>query len=972
MSFGSIKEDTFLNMKISNICDLDARGDGTTDDYDAANEAHTVATANGGTVFFPPGTYKLSSDLTINANVTLDFSPGAKLSIDSGKTVTINGHIADTVHQIFSGDGSVAGAPKNDFVRPEWWGAVGDGTTVCTSAIRTAIEFVAEDSSSIGTVRFIAGTYVIDASEVAVTAGTGVDGTWTFTNGSTTVTAAADGNATGRIYPGQYVRVSTGSTWYKVDSVTSDDEFELSTSFGEDTVTDTEDATKVGVKCAMSFDADKDGVRLVGEIARHTGSTAGSGTQLYFAGSGDNVIDTDTYGIYMAGCSQWFFQNIQFAGNSSARPAGGIFIESSATLGTSANHRFYNCDFRYFTDSCLHLYGTFRNSFHDTHFGISRVGIISYGGQLNTFIHCPIIQCTVGFAGSGQNFSFIGCDFEGSDQGIVVNATSISYYKIENSTGWLLSGLYFESMGDQDIIKLRNAYGFTIGPVYVSGANDRLYLSTNCVRSTVTNWDGDIYIHADSAYNKIVNCSGTVTNNDSDSFELNDILLDDGTRELTADWDVGDYDITAYHLNAFDSDFIVEDWVHALLDGDSQYFYRSDADFPESGITGEHDLTIQGWIYCTSIGGADNIVSKYYGTGSNRMYRLERNGSELEFGVSLDGGSGVDSYSERASTNANLEVGKWHHVAVTYDASEGSCTFYKDGIALTDNGNALKTSIADKTPDFVIGNYQGGTAYFAGGVYNVALFDDIRTAAEILASAEDPDIDLSGEDNIIGQWMFNDSADADYIDNTQSDAGRDLIPYDGGDVTFGECGRTPIKVLNSTEPQLRLTESADTTKLVDFGVDTSGDLTITPSGGNVTLEGTAKIESDMTVGTGTKCDGFVITDTAEVQTTDATQTTIDSLTLLDENTYHVEAFVVGVKSDGSARASYHIACTVYRTGAGNTTLQGAVTAIHSVESDATWDATFTVNGNDLRVSVTGKAATTIEWGSTMRYINMSN
>lgn len=128
----------------------------------------------------------------------------------------------------------------------------------------------------------------------------------------------------------------------------------------------------------------------------------------------------------------------------------------------------------------------------------------------------------------------------------------------------------------------------------------------------------------------------------------------------------------------------------------------------------------------------------------------------------------------------------------------------------------------------------------------------------------------------------------------------------------------------------------------------------------------------LTTGVGTKHDGLIVKPAAEVQTTDAVQTTVDSITLLDENTYHVEAEVVGVKSDGTDRATYHLACTVYRTGAGGATLQGAVTSFHTQESDANWDATFTVNGNDLRVSVTGVAATTVEWGCTMLYMNMSN
>jgi len=144
-----------------------------------------------------------------------------------------------------------------------------------------------------------------------------------------------------------------------------------------------------------------------------------------------------------------------------------------------------------------------------------------------------------------------------------------------------------------------------------------------------------------------------------------------------------------------------------------------------------------------------------------------------------------------------------------------------------------------------------------------------------------------------------------------------------------------------------------------FIIDRAGDITMLAN-------------KTFTFSVGTKHDGLIVKPAAEVQTTDATQTTVDSLTLLDENTYHVEAEVVGVKSDGSQRASYHLACTAYRTGAGNATLQGAITSLHTQESDANWDATFTVNGNDLRVSVTGVAATTVEWGCTMLYLNMSN
>lgn len=147
-------------------------------------------------------------------------------------------------------------------------------------------------------------------------------------------------------------------------------------------------------------------------------------------------------------------------------------------------------------------------------------------------------------------------------------------------------------------------------------------------------------------------------------------------------------------------------------------------------------------------------------------------------------------------------------------------------------------------------------------------------------------------------------------------------------------------------------------------------------GTGTTLGASAFLQFDssgnIAIGKGTKHDGYVIRNAAEVQTTDATVTVLDNVTLLDENTYHFKAIVIGVQSDGTDRAAYHIEATVYRTGAGGATLQGEPTSVHTQESNASLAATFTVNSNDIRVSVTGIAAETWEWGTTMKYMNMSN
>jgi len=221
------------------------------------------------------------------------------------------------------------------------------------------------------------------------------------------------------------------------------------------------------------------------------------------------------------------------------------------------------------------------------------------------------------------------------------------------------------------------------------------------------------------------------------------------------------------------------------LDGDSQYFYRTDADFPESGITG--DLTIQAWIKPAAVSGINGILAKYDVSGNLRMYSFYLSDDNMVFLVSVDGSAQVI-----VTTSANnLVAGTWQHIGVVYDASAGTADFYFNGIWF-EQETGLPNSIADKAPDCYVGTLstQANLYGFQGGLHNIALFDDKRTPAEILASATDPNEDLSGEGNIIGQWMFNEGAAANFIDNTQGDAGRDLIPYDGGDVTFENCGRT--------------------------------------------------------------------------------------------------------------------------------------------------------------------------------------
>ncbi len=105
-----------------------------------------------------------------------------------------------------------------------------------------------------------------------------------------------------------------------------------------------------------------------------------------------------------------------------------------------------------------------------------------------------------------------------------------------------------------------------------------------------------------------------------------------------------------------------------------------------------------------------------------------------------------------------------------------------------------------------------------------------------------------------------------------------------------------------------------------------------------------------------------------VQTTDDTATVIDSFTLDDEETYMVQINVVGTKSDGSERCGVIKQAVLYRDGGGVATLQGNVSITLEEYSDSNWDVDITVSSNDVQASVTGLAATTINWKCSMQFI----
>ena len=107
------------------------------------------------------------TNFTVPSTMMVKFERGGKWTIENGITVTFNGQIDAGLWEIFTytGTGTLAGTPQVKAFYPQWWGALGDGSTDDSDAIEDAVNAV----PSGGTIIFpdCASSYIIDV-ELAI------------------------------------------------------------------------------------------------------------------------------------------------------------------------------------------------------------------------------------------------------------------------------------------------------------------------------------------------------------------------------------------------------------------------------------------------------------------------------------------------------------------------------------------------------------------------------------------------------------------------------------------------------------------------------------------------------------------------------------------------------------------------------------------------------------------------------------
>jgi hypothetical protein len=103
---------------------------------------------------------------------------------------------------------------------------------------------------------------------------------------------------------------------------------------------------------------------------------------------------------------------------------------------------------------------------------------------------------------------------------------------------------------------------------------------------------------------------------------------------------------------------------------------------------------------------------------------------------------------------------------------------------------------------------------------------------------------------------------------------------------------------------------------------------------------------------------------AALQTTDAVQVSAFTFAVADDTVVSITAKVTALQSGQGTGKSFWLFGSARKAGAAAAVLLGAALAIVTAQGDAgavLWDAVIDLSSPNLRIRVTGVAATTINW-----------
>lgn len=230
----------------------------------------------------------------------------------------------------------------------------------------------------------------------------------------------------------------------------------------------------------------------------------------------------------------------------------------------------------------------------------------------------------------------------------------------------------------------------------------------------------------------------------------------------------------------------------SLTASSSQFAYISDAN--QTGLDLSGDLTFEMWVKPTTALGTDAqrcFLSKFdSSTGVDVAYAFFEYDSSGTYSLKLTVSANGSTQDNYLVSTTRLSAGTWYHIAVSWDASTSTATFYVNASSIgTATGSA--TSLYNSSERFIIGalgqNNANGVQWFDGLIDDVRVWNVVRTATEISDNYQKEL--LGSETGLVGYWKLNN----DYLDETANSNDLTAVnsPVFSTDVPF--TGATTIK-----------------------------------------------------------------------------------------------------------------------------------------------------------------------------------
>lgn len=152
------------------------------------------------------------------------------------------------------------------------------------------------------------------------------------------------------------------------------------------------------------------------------------------------------------------------------------------------------------------------------------------------------------------------------------------------------------------------------------------------------------------------------------------------------------------------------------------------------GIGGNGSRTVMAWFKTSSVGDRKTIVS-WGDNQEGKMFNVMVQGGRIR----VEGGT-----CSTLSTIVGLDDDQWHHLAVTYDPSDGGklkdIKVYVDGVPDANtpdsNGNSYRSEVVDINTDISVNNLRIGSVKYNTNYYWRGSLDDVRVYTEALSPAQ--------------------------------------------------------------------------------------------------------------------------------------------------------------------------------------------------------------------------------------------